>query len=178
MESSLRSFDEMKSNFNTCLYHSDKVCAIRYPRGKQCELPMDFISSFGNYDVYGDKCAENVIVTYGRVFSNAAKAVNELNKKINVSFCVLKLNRIKPIDENVIDILREKNKIFVFEESIKSGGVGEKLADLLLENDIHSFFRIFAVNDEFVKAASVQKQLEKYNLDVNGIIREVEKYID
>ena len=32
------------------------------------------------------------------------------------------------------------------------------------------------VEDEFVKAASVEKQLEKYHLDVNGVVSEVEKY--
>lgn len=171
------SFDELKSNFNTCLYHSDKVCAIRYPRGAQNDLPEDFTSSFDTFDVYGNIESKNVIVTYGRIFFFAAKATKKLNEKYDNDFCVLKLNRIKPIDNRTIEIFKNKECIFVFEESVKSGGVGEKIAQMLLENSIYTKFHITAVCDEFVKCASVCRQLEKYHLDENGIITEVEKYL-
>ena len=171
------SFEELKSNFNTCLYHSDKLCAIRYPRGSQSELPDDFRSSFNTFDVYGDKNAENYIVTYGRIFSHAVKAVSELNEKYNNSFSVLKLNRIKPIDKRVVETLSGCKRIFFFEESIKSGGTGEKLLSLLSENDVKAEYRLVAVDNEFVKSASVDRQFEVYHLDTNGMILEVEKYL-
>lgn len=171
------SFDEMKSNLNTCLYHSDSVCAVRYPRGSECDKFEDFTPSFDNFDVYGSENAEVFIVTYGRLFSYAANACKALNKKYGDRFAVLKLNRIKPIDARVIDIFEKAKNIFFFEESVKSGGVGEILADLILENNISAKYRITAVNDEFVKSASVDRQLEKYHLDTKGMITEVEKYL-
>lgn len=168
------SFDELKSSFNTCLYHSDKVCAVRYPRGKQLDLPSDFVSGLGSYDIYGEENADKFIVTYGRIFSYAAKAIVTLNEKYGGGFAVLKLNRIKPIDIELIDKLRNSKYVFVFEESMKNGGVGELLGEMLLENDIKPEYSITAVDGEFVKSASVDRQFEIYHLDEKGIVTEVE----
>lgn len=169
------SFDELKNNFNTCLYHSDKVCAVRYPRGRECDLPEDYSPTFDTFEVYGSSNATNFIVTYGRLFSFAVKALRVLNDKYNNSFSVLKLNRIKPIDKRALDLLKKAENIFFFEESMKSGGVGEKLADMLIENSYKNYFHLTAVENEFVRSASVDRQLEIYHLDTEGILTEVEK---
>ena len=44
---------------------------------------------------------------------------------------------------------------------------------LLIENNINVHFKHIAIDDEFVKQASVCRQLEHYNLDTNSIIKEV-----
>lgn len=169
-------FTELKSFFNNAFYHSKNVCAVRYPRGNEFEIPQDFEPSFKNYDVYGDTKSKIYLVTYGRTFSSVAKASEVLKEKYNKKICVIKLNRIKPIDKEVIDVLKNSKEVFFFEEGIKSGGVGEKLLSLLTEHSVKTNYHIVAVEDEFVKAASVEKQLEKYHLDVNGVVSEVEKY--
>ena len=62
---------------------------------------------------------------------------------------------------------------YFYEESVKSGSVGEIFASLLIENNINVHFKHIAIDDEFVKQASVCRQLEHYNLDKNSIIKEV-----
>lgn len=170
-------FSELKSFFNTAIYHSKNVCAVRYPRGNEFEIVEDFEPSFGNFDVYGDKKSKIYLVTYGRTFSSVAKASKIFAEKYKKKICVIKLNKIKPIDKEVVDVLENSKEIFFFEEGVRSGGVGEKLLSFLAENSVKANYHIVAVDNEFVKAASVEKQLEKYHLDVNGVVTEVEKYL-
>lgn len=69
--------------------------------------------------------------------------------------------------------LKKCETVYFYEESIKSGSVGEIFASMLIENDINVHFKHFGIDDEFVKQASVEHQLEHYKLDAKSIIKEV-----
>ena len=60
------------------------------------------------------------------------------------------------------------DEIFFFEESSKSGGIGEKLLNMLYSNGYKGKFVITAV-DGFVKQSSVESCFKKYNLDSEGM---------
>lgn len=170
-------FDEMKICFNEAFYHTDNVCVVRYPRGNEYEFPSDFVPSNSSFDCYGDTDSVICIVSYGRIVSNALKAMKILKDEHSINVCVLKLNKIKPIDSKAIKFLEKSKHVFVFEEGIKSGGVGEKIAEKLIESSSKNKVHIYAVSDEFVEAASVERQIKKYKLDVDSIVTEVEKNI-
>ncbi|HZK39010.1 MAG TPA: 1-deoxy-D-xylulose-5-phosphate synthase, partial [Clostridia bacterium] len=170
-------FTELKSHMNTALYHEKSVVAVRYPRGEEPQLPGDFEPSFGNFDVYGDEDAETVIVTYGRCFSFACSALAKLAEQ-GVTVKILKLNRIKPIDSKALEAVSGARRIFFFEEGVRSAGVGEKFALLLLEAACTSAYHLTAVDDCFVEQATVKDQLEKYRLDEAGIVNTVLGRVD
>ena len=107
-------------------------------------------------------------MSYGREYCECAKAYKNLDDAF-----LIKLNKIKPIDESVVEYLKNCDTVYFYEESVKSGSVGEIFASLLIENNINVHFKHIAIDDEFVKQASVCRQLEHYNLDTNSIIKEV-----
>ncbi len=165
-------YDEMKLHFGNAFYRDSDVVAVRYPRGGEPELPEDFEPSYGTFDLYGHAWADTVIVTYGRIFGEAAKAANELLKQ-NIKIKVLKLNRIKPIDENAVEaVLKAKNIVF-YEEAVRSGGIGEKFAALLLENGYKGTYGIVAVEDCFVKQAKVPELMKMYKFDSESIVEKI-----
>ena len=57
---------------------------------------------------------------------------------------------------------------------MKSGGVGEKLGSMLIENGYKGEYRVTAVSDEFVAHASVSRLMEKYSLDADGMAKIIE----
>ncbi len=165
-------YDEMKIDFGNAFYRDSDVVAVRYPRGGEPELPEDFEPSYGTFDLYGHAWADTVIVTYGRIFGEAAKAANELLKQ-NVKIKVLKLNRIKPIDENAVEaVLKAKNIIF-YEEGVRSGGIGEKFASLLLQKGYKGTYDIIAVEDCFVKQAKVPELMREYHFDSESMVEKI-----
>lgn len=161
-------YDEMKIDFGNAFYRDSDVVAVRYPRGGEPELPEDYEPSYGTYDLYGHQWANIVIVTYGRLFSEAAKAANELIKD-NIKVKVLKLNRIRPIDENAIDEVIDAKHIFFYEEGVRSGGIGEKFAAALLQKGYKGSYDLTAVDDCFVKQAKVPELIKMYKMDSESI---------
>ena len=161
-------YAEMRRCFINAFYHQDGLAAVRYARGTECILPDDFEPTFSDYEVYGDKEADTVIVTYGRLFGFAAAAVRRL-KEQGIPVMTLKLTKIKPIDKDAVTILLGKKEIFFFEEGVKSGSVGERLALILKEQGYEGEYTLTAVNDSFVPHAPVKSLLKRYKLDTDGM---------
>lgn len=167
-------YDEMKHDFGNAFYRDSDVVAVRYPRGGESNIPDDYTPSFGTFDIYGNENSQNVIVTYGRIFGQAAKAVKELEKD-GISVKVLKLNRIKPIDKEAVKSVMDCKNIFFFEEGVRSGGTGEKFAATLLESGFKGNYTLTAVEDCFVKQASVMSQIKQYKLDCDSMVEIIKK---
>lgn len=165
-------YDEMKVAFGNAFYKDTDVVAVRYPRGAQPEMPDDYEPSYGPYDLYGHMWADTIIVTYGRIFSEAAKAANVLLKK-NIKVKILKLNRVKPIDDEAVKAVLDAKHIFFYEEGVRSGGVAEKFAALLLQNGYKGTYEITAIDDCFVKQAKIPELMKEYKLDCDSIVNKI-----
>ncbi len=167
-------YDEMKIAFGNAFYRDSDVVAVRYPRGGEYEIPEDFVPSLKAYDLYGD-ISDTMIVTYGRVFGPACTAVKRLNES-GISACVLKLNRIRPIDPEAVELAMKAKHIFFFEEGVRTGSVGEKLAATLLEKGYKGGFSLTAVDDCFVKQSTIPQLMKQYGLDADSIAEKVRSH--
>ena len=166
-------FDELSSMMYQAAYKESGASAIRYPRGGEGERPEGYEYKKENYSVFGNEDSDTAIVTYSREFCECYKAFKLLSEKNN-SVYLVKLNKIKPLDESVCTHLANAKKIIFAEEGIKSGGVGECFAALLEEKGIKAELMHIAVDDEFVKQASVKSQMKHYKLDCESIVELVE----
>ena len=141
----------------------DGVKAIRYPRG--CEEKFDNVIDYKcDYSVLAGGNVR-AIITYGRLFSQALKA-----KQQDDSIALVKLNKIFPISNELVKELKNFKRIDFYEETIKSGGIGEHLSALLFENDYSGEFNIHAINNEFVPMASTNASLKKLGLDYESML--------
>ena len=164
--------EELKPMLENAIYVSPKISAVRYPKGNGFKKIEEFKYTGNNFDFYGDENSDFLVITYGRIFSNAYFATKEVNKDI----CLLKLNIIKPIDILCVKKSINFKKIIFFEESLKSGGIAEKFSTLLINLGYKGEYKINAVNDEFVKHATIDEQLNQYNLDIIGMKKVIEKF--
>lgn len=161
-------YNELGTMLYESIYKTNGAAAIRYPRGNERYVPENYEYNHKSYSVFGDVSVDNCIVTYGRLFSECYQAYEKLDNTF-----LIKLNKIKPIDECVINELRECKTVYFYEEGICSGGIGETFASILLENGIKAEFKHIAVHDEFIRQASVDSQLKHYKMDCQSIIEEV-----
>ncbi len=150
---------------------AENLTVVRYPRGSEPNIPTDFQSSENDYD-YIENCKEILLITYGRISAEVLKAVNVLKEK-NISVSVLILNKIKPIDAFAVKISSGYSNVFFYEEAVKSGGIGQSFADMLLDMNYKGYYKHIAVNDEYVPHASVNSLIKKYHLDNESIVNQI-----
>ncbi|MBQ3136074.1 MAG: 1-deoxy-D-xylulose-5-phosphate synthase [Clostridia bacterium] len=161
-------YKSLYADLSSALYADEYSAVVRYPRGCAAENINKLKFNEIGYSYYGEENAEKVIVTYGRISSNAISAADALTET-----ALVVLNQIKPIPSNAFEIISKKKEVYFFEEGIKSGGVGEKLGSMLLENGFSGKYKITAVNDEFARQASISDLLKEYSLDTESIIKTV-----
>lgn len=163
-------YEELALMFVKGIYRDSGAVAVRYPRGKAGVMPENYEYNKQDAVVFGDITAENCIVTYGREFSECYRAFELLDNTF-----ILKLNKIKPLTLETALLAKNAKNVFFFEEAVKTGGIGESFAALLEENGIHVHYSHTAIEDEFVKQASVASQLQKYKLDTNGVLEVIKR---
>lgn len=161
-------YEELSLMFGKAIYHDNGAAAIRYPRGKENEMPEDYHYDKSDYSVFGGVNSENCIITYGREFSECYAAYKELDNTF-----IIKLNKIKPVEKSILTLLADAKNVYFYEESIKTGSVGEIVAAMLKENNIDVHFKHIAIEDEFVKQATIESQIKTYKLDRDSIVNEV-----
>ncbi len=159
-------YDELKKLiFDTA--NKKEISVIRYPRGVENNNFSGDVS--GNYTVLNNN-GDKVIVTYGRIFANAVEAVKALENTD-----IIKLNKVYPIADEVVDLLLKYKEIYFFEEGILSGGIAEHIGSRLLQKGYGGKYNVSAINNEFVGASTIQSALKKYKLDTESMIEIVGK---
>ena len=154
-------YKELKYRIEMASKH-EEFCAIRYPRGVE-ENCLDFDPKEDFSVIKGN--GKQAVVTYGRLFSEASKAYNSCQ-----FIDIIKLNKIYPLNNDLINLLCGYEKITVFEETVKSGGIGEHISALLLENNYKGSFNIKAISNEFLPTVKTTDAINKYCLNSDAML--------
>lgn len=156
------------------LYDEGKVIAVRYPRGQEGYLPEGFTELYDDFQILGDPDAPICLVTFGGLFSEAARAV-EAAEKDGISVKLLKLNKIFPVHPEAVREAAKCQKILFYEEGVKSGGIGELFAVQLLQLHYSGSYTHIAVDNTFVDHASIPTLRRRYHLDCASMTEELHR---
>lgn len=130
------------------------ICAVRYPRGADHSPKSVYEPTAAfEHEQYGGRV---LAVTYGRLY-NDLSAVHDLLVKAGYDFDILKLVKIFPLSESVLEIMKAYDKVIFFEECYKYGSIGEKYAAKLIDCECVAI-------DGFVKHGSPDSLLDSLGL--------------
>jgi 1-deoxy-D-xylulose-5-phosphate synthase len=147
---------------------NSELCAVRYPRGT-VDNKSPFIYDDKEFTIIGDK-SDVAVLTYGREFNEVYAAYEGLKSK-GVSITVIKLNKIYPLSDELVNTVLDFKKVYFYEESIKSASVSEHLAARLLENSFGGSFKAVNIDNTFVPACDVAGTIRKFKLDAQSIVK-------
>ena len=154
-------YNEMQTSFSQSFVNK-KLTVIRYPKGAESQYDRSGFTDAGDLsyqDVVNDDQAQNksinpevVIISYGRVTKNAYEAIQIIKAKHPVR--LIKLIKVYPFNiEQIIGLVGEAKLIYILEEGIRSGGIGEKLAAAFAQNDAMKLgkIRIHAIENPLME---------------------------
>ncbi len=165
-------YDELSKSLYNAFYKDENLVAVRYPRGSMPDLGEYNKTSGEDFEVIGNPQADIAVITYGKLYFEAAKAA-EILKENGIEIKIIKILKIKPLPSGVIDEALKCKKVYFFEEGMRSGGVGEVVATALLENEYKGKFSLTAIDGEFVSHAGISALNQKYLLSHDKISRKI-----
>lgn len=153
-------YAELELCLESALYRTNGIAAVRYPKGAEdTTIGVEDTDSYLLIKNGGSR----LVIAYGRAVHNLYSAASGSSDTD-----ILKLVRIFPIDEAVMELCMDYSEIYFFEEGSRAGGAGEKLLARLYEKGYRGGFVITAVNG-FVRQASVSSCMDMYCLSEAGI---------
>ncbi len=167
-------YEELRMCLRRAVWEDTGLTAVRYPRGKEGSpsFPLDALNT--EYTYTEDPDADLLLISYGRVYE-ALWEGHETCARSGYKTSLLKLTRIFPVDEELVEkALRYKVVIF-FEESSGFGGISTIFGSLLAQYGFNGrFVRVSA--DNFIRHASVKSLLEKADLSEHAVCRYIYAY--
>lgn len=154
------------------------VWAIRYPKGSENTDGLlkreEYVYTDMNFD------AENsvVILTYGRIYREALKAV-ELLRKDGIRVCVAVLEKLTPFSDaySVIEkYCKGAKKIIILEEGIESGSFGQNILSLEnCEKKLGMNISHLAIKGEIPGQGTLETLYETCGISAKDIAEEAKK---
>ncbi|MCR4555069.1 MAG: 1-deoxy-D-xylulose-5-phosphate synthase [Succinivibrionaceae bacterium] len=148
--------------------------AVRYPRGTELPVVLEVVPiEYGKGSLI--RKGENIVfLNFGALLGYVQKAAEKLNAT------VVDMRFAKPIDEDIILQLADPyNTLFVtVEDGSVIGGAGEGVAALFEKNLINIPLLNLGLPDEFVEQGRPEELYRMLRLDEDGIVSQVQEYME
>lgn len=127
-------------------YNSKKPVFVRIDKGvfnkiyktEECEMGIKEISSISKIK----------IISTGSITHRAINISKKIFENKNVKIDVIDLYKIKPIEEKIIDILKNSQIVFTLEENTKIGGIGSIVGEIILDNELDVKLKRLSLRDK------------------------------
>lgn len=153
--------------------------AIRYPKSEML-LPKEFSADFdaNHWAVFGDKYADFVILAVGNNALLASINAMEELKNEKISLCVVDAYFVKPLDEYLLQTLKNAKLIITIEEGMLTSGFGSMIDTYFSNKNFYPKKIIhLGVNNKFVKHATVLEQLKQFGITSENLINLIKNNI-
>ncbi len=169
-------FAELSRHLRQALYDTGGIAAVRYPKGGEHPMLADYVPSYQPYTLTEGKNKKLLLVTYGRTYGEAVNARRQLQQNGQYP-ALLKLNRIHPIEGEVVELMAPYEMVLFFEEVSRVGGVGEAIGNRLAQAGYDGVYAVQAI-DTLLGACTIPEGLQTVGLDAAGIVRFVREQTD
>lgn len=153
---------------------ADTPMAIRYPRGDACDLWKEKRAPIesGKAEVLCEG-TEVALFAIGSMVETAWKVMEKLQER-GISATVINARFAAPLDKECICGLAQKHRLLVtLEENVASGGMGEHVAALLMEEQSRIKLLRIAVPDTFVEHGDVDTLYRVLGMDADTVTNRI-----
>lgn len=156
-------------------YEYNAPVAIRYPRGSASMIynHLDQPIEYGKAQIIFDEM-DIALLAIGSMISVASQVRDELkNRGYNVS--LVNLRFASPLDKDtVLELTGSHNIIVSMEENVHTGGIGQQIADIIMENsEYKGKFIDIALPDRYVEHGDVESLYKETGLDMDSIVNRI-----
>lgn len=168
-------YDELRLCLRRALYRDRGLVCVRYPRGSDVSV-FDKSALNTEYTHVSGQKTDVLFISYGRVYDNLYRASRRA-KEQDMPCDLLKLTRIFPLPDAVVELAMSYRYIVFLEEAYYYGGISQLFGDALLERGYTgSYCRV--APKQYLPQASTASQMETMQLSEQAIFRKMQQIFE
>ena len=175
-----KSCKELEAMLKYASTYNEGPIAIRYPKGKDDNTPIGEPIKYGQPEWLIREERKILLINVGHFYSRLVQVQKELEEE-GCMCDFVNLRFISPIDSTFIDDIASKyDRIYVFEENVKYGGVQSLISQKILEianissNKIPRVYGI-GIDHQFVTHGKISDLNRALSIDAEGLFKRVLK---
>ena len=153
---------------------AEEPVAIRYPRGEACDLWKEKRAPIekGRAEVLAEG-SRVALFAIGSMVQTAWEVRTLLETK-GIMATVVNARFAVPFDRDLVQTLAESHDLLVvLEENVASGGLGQHVASMLMEEEISVRFLSIAIPDCFVEHGDVGELKKALGMDPDSVAERI-----
>lgn len=166
--------EEIRNLLYTGFYKQQNPFCIRYERSALEFKKTNFKEiKVGTWEYLKKSKSTNTVISYG---TDVIKLYEELkDKDINI----INARYIKPIDKTILkELIKENHKIYVYETNIKTNSLGTNILEYFNYKEAPNKIKITGIDNKYINHGKVKDLKTKNNLDIDYIIKDIDKYFN
>jgi 1-deoxy-D-xylulose-5-phosphate synthase len=155
---------------------ADGPTALRFPKGPVCaDIPAT--DRIGGIDLLARSGSDDVLLVGIGSMAGVCVATAELLAVFGVGATVVDPRWVTPLDPALLDIARRHRTVAVVEDNGRVGGVGDSVARLLRDNDVHLPVRTFGIPQRFLEHSKRAEVLVDLGLTPQDLARDIGAWV-
>ena len=165
-------YDELRLCLRRAMYRDKGLACVRYPRGAD-RSAFDKSALNTEYTHVSGRKTDVLYISYGRVYDHLYCASRRALEQ-GMPCDLLKLTRIFPFAESVVEIAMSYRHVVFLEEAYYYGGISQLFGDLLMEHGFSGTYRRIAPK-EYLPQASTASQMDTMGLSEQAIYQDMQQ---
>lgn len=171
---------ELRDMLFTAINYKKGPISLRYPRGNGLGVKLN--DKFENIEIGKAEILKNgndvAIIALGNMVEFANKALSLLEKD-GINPTLINARFVKPLDQDIINIIAKTHKYIVtVEENSIVGGLGSAVAEVLTENRLKNDLLKIGIPDNFVEQGTQSQLYNLIEIDDKGIYKKIKSFIE
>lgn len=172
-----KSGQELEAMLEFAADYNEGPIAIRYPKGKDEVQSIDAPITYGQPEWLVQEDNKILLLSVGHFYSRVTQVHARL-KEEGYTCDLVNLRFVNPIDPVFIQTISQRyERVYVFEENVKYGGVQSRIAQMLLEEDSSNIAipRVYGIGieNQFVPHGKISDLNRALHIDVEGLTNRV-----
>ena len=115
-----------------------------------------------------------LILSHGTILGNCIKAAKILDEEYSIRASVVNVHTLRPLDEDINNLINSFSIVFTVEEHFISGGLGTIISELVASSPhIKTQVKKLGLPNKFLKSGTYEQLLQRYNLTPNEIVKDI-----
>lgn len=166
----------------TAIQYDKGPIFVRYPRYNIPECDLDLNRKFkmikiGNIE-HVRKGSKIAVITTGVLIEQARRAAQILKDEFRLDLSIYNVQTIMPLNEKqLIKIGNSYKNIFIIEENVINGGLGESVLNIFNYYNIMKNIKLIGINNCFVEHGAPDLLRKKLNLNAEKMVQTIKKEV-